>query len=159
VLPLQGRQLRPAQRACLKTAPPLRVVAGDEAAAIRKALVVFVHKKLDSTKGLRFFAIRLEGQDIVVVQRAFDDIAPPSASGRFALIFAISTLEQGKFHALQWKKNAIEEDERVLATFRLKSGRDFLVTTVSDPESQSFRVYGIRDGQLAVVYSGGGSSC
>jgi hypothetical protein len=30
---------------------------------------------------------------------------------------------------------------------------------VSDPESQTFRAYGIRDGRLRLVYSGGGSSC
>jgi hypothetical protein len=41
----------------------------------------------------------------------------------------------------------------------MKSGRDFLITTVSDPESQSFRVYGMVSGRLALIYSGGGSSC
>jgi hypothetical protein len=54
---------------------------------------------------------------------------------------------------------ALAAEERVLGTIRLKSGRDFLITVVPDPESQSFRVYGIRDGHLALIYSGGGSSC
>jgi hypothetical protein len=30
---------------------------------------------------------------------------------------------------------------------------------VCDPESQKFRVYGIRGGKLTMVYEGGGSSC
>jgi hypothetical protein len=68
-------------------------------------------------------------------------------------------MDHGQFHLLQWKENTGDEDEVVLGTVRLTNGRDFLVTTVADPEGQWFRVYGIRDGKLVVVYSGGGSSC
>jgi hypothetical protein len=60
---------------------------------------------------------------------------------------------------LHWKENTRDEEERLLGTIRLKSGREFLITVVTDPESQSFRVYGIRGGQLQLIYSGGGSSC
>jgi len=60
-------------------------------------------------------------------------------------------MDQGGFRVLHWKRNSEQrEDERVLGTIHLQSGRDFLVTSVSDPESRSFRVYGIRDGCLAV---------
>lgn len=52
-----------------------------------------------------------------------------------------------------------DESELVLGTIHLKSGQDFLVTTVSDSESQSFRIYGMKDGLLTRVYFGGGSSC
>jgi hypothetical protein len=58
-----------------------------------------------------------------------------------------------------YRNHEDDQDERVLETIRLKSGRDFLVTSVSDPESQFFRVYGIRGGHLVLIYSGGGSSC
>ena len=78
---------------------------------------------------------------------------------RYDFIFAIGTMDQGWFHILHLKKNTEDEAERVLGTIHLKSGRDFLITTVSDPESQWFRVYGIRDGHLTLIYEGGGSSC
>ncbi len=139
--------------------PPLKHIANEEAAAIRKALVTLIPKKLDSTKELRFFAVRLEGQDMFIVQRALTDIPAKSENRRIKFIFAIGTLDQGSFHILHWKQNSEDENERVLGTIRLKTGRDFLVTVVSDPESQSFRVYGIRNGRLALVYSGGGASC
>ena len=64
-----------------------------------------------------------------------------------------------QFHLLHWKQNTDDEDEFVLGTVHLTNGRDFLITTVTDPEGQWFRVYGIRQGKLAMVYSGGGSSC
>jgi len=41
----------------------------------------------------------------------------------------------------------------------LKSGRDFLITSINDPEGHTFHVYGLRNGKLVLVYSGGGSSC
>lgn len=70
----------------------------------------------------------------------------------------IGTMEDGAFHVSHWN-DSDGEDEQILGSVRLKSGRDFLVTTVSDSESQSFRVYGIRNGNLTLIYSGGGSSC
>jgi hypothetical protein len=136
--------------------PPARPLDNENARPIRKALVPFVPAKLDSIQHLRLFALRLEGQDMVVIQRAFADTP---GDGTLKLIFAIGTLDRGQFQLLHWKQNSEDEDERILGTIHLKSGRDFLITTVSDPESQSFRVYGIRNGHLALVYSGGGSSC
>jgi hypothetical protein len=58
--------------------------------------------------------------------------------------------------AAQTSMNFLDD---VLGTIHMKSGRDFLITTVSDPDSQSFRVYGMVSGRLALIYSGGGSSC
>jgi hypothetical protein len=63
------------------------------------------------------------------------------------------------FHLPYWKKNIDQENELVLGTIHLKNGRDFLVTTVSEPESQSIRIYGLKDGKLTLVFSGGGASC
>jgi hypothetical protein len=74
-------------------------------------------------------------------------------------IFAIGSQENGRFQVLYWKDDIEDENEQVLGTIHLKSGRDFLITTISDPESQIFHVYGMRNGKLSLVYSGGGSSC
>ena len=41
----------------------------------------------------------------------------------------------------------------------LKSGKDFLVNSVTDPESYFFRIYGIKDGKLTKVFEGGGGGC
>ena len=124
--------------------------------AVRTLIAELTPKKLDSTKFLRVLSIELEGHGFYVVQRAFSDV--PEGERR-SLIFGIGVVEPHRFHVLHWKQNTEDEDERVLGTIRLKSGRDFLITAVSDPESQSFRVYGIRDGQVTLIYSGGGSSC
>ena len=75
------------------------------------------------------------------------------------LIFAIGKMDQDIFQILYWKKNVGDEDEAGVGTVHLKNGRDFLSTTVTDPEGQWFRVYGIRQRKLMMVYSGGGSSC
>jgi hypothetical protein len=138
--------------------PALKQVETRKATAIRKALAAFVPKKLDSTDDLRIFSINLETQDLLVVQRAYADLADPQNSPRRP-IFIIGTMEQGRFRMLHWKQNTIDGEERVVGAIRLKSGRAFLITTVSDPESQFFRIYGIQDGHLTLIYSGGGSSC
>jgi hypothetical protein len=119
-----------------------------------KAFADAVPGGLDSDLFLKVFSLRLETQDLVLVQRSYIHRAEP-----LKFIFAIGAMDHGQFHLLQWKENTGDEDEVVLGTVRLTNGRDFLVTTVADPEGQWFRVYGIRDGKLVVVYSGGGSSC
>lgn len=139
--------------------PPPKLLDRDEAVPIRKALAPLIPRKLDSIQHLRLFTLRLEGRDVIVVQRVFADFANLPGHESLKLIFAIGAMDQGGFHIIYWKQNTEDEDERILGTVRLRTGRDFLITTVSDPESQSFRVYGIRDGRLALVYSGGGSSC
>jgi hypothetical protein len=68
-------------------------------------------------------------------------------------------MDQDIFQILYWKENVGDEDEVVVGTVHLTNGRDFLITTVIDPEGQWFRVYGIRQRKLVMVYSGGGSSC
>ena len=139
--------------------PPPQPLDNEEAGPVRKALAVLIPRRLDSTQHLRLFALRLEGQDMIVVQRAFADRASAAGYGVLKFIFAIGAMDGGRFHILHWKQNSEDEEERVLGTIQLKSGRNYLITTVCDPESQWFRVYGIRDGHLALIYSGGGSSC
>lgn len=139
--------------------PPPQPLRNAEAKPILNALAALVPWRLDSRLYLRLFSLRFEGRDLILVQRSFSDYATKPEADMLKLIFAIGTMERGRFHVLHWKRNIEDEDERVLGTVHLKSGRDFLITTVSDPESQQFRVYGIRDGKLVIVYSGGGSSC
>ena len=128
-----------------------------EVATIRRTLAVLVPKKLDSARRLRFIGVRLEGHDLMVVQRTYADLANPDERAQF--IFVIGAINQDRFQILHWKKNVVDEEESMLGTIRLKSGREFLITVTSDPESHGYRIYGFRDGKLTMVYSGGGSSC
>jgi hypothetical protein len=139
-------------------AAPLRLLGEEEARSIRSALGRRVPQKLGSIRWIRVFSTRLEGLDLFVAQRSYSDIAAYT-DARYDFVFTIGTMNQGRFKILYWKKDTEDEKERVLGTIHLKSGRDYLVTTVSDPESQWFRVYGILNGEVALVYSGGGSSC
>jgi len=137
---------------------PVKPLSNQDSAPIRKALGRLVAQKPDSIPWLPVFSLRIEGQDLFVAQGIYSDNAAHSDL-RYDYIFAIGTMDQGRFHILHWKKNMEDEEERVVGTIHLKSGRDFLITTVRDPESQWFRVYGFLDGKLKLVYSGGGSSC
>lgn len=138
---------------------PPQPLGEDASAPIRKALTALIPSKLDSVKRLRLFSLDLQGQKLVVVQRVFADYASNRKDEKLGLIFAIGSMDHNHFKILHWKKNTEDEQERILGTIHLNSGQEFLVTVVSDPESQSFRVYGIEDGRLKMIFSGGGSSC
>jgi hypothetical protein len=141
---------------------PARRLAEPQAGPIRKALAESVGGKLVSTKDMRVYSVQLENRELFVVQRAFQnyaevpDIGPQEPT---PFIFAIGSMRQGHFHLLFWKENTVDESEQILGLIHLKSGRDFLVNTVSDPESQFFRIYGIRDGKLSLIFFGGGGGC
>jgi hypothetical protein len=137
---------------------PALLLNNESSAPTRKALGRLVPKELDSIERLRIFSVRLEGRNLTVVQRNYSDFAD-RAEHRYAYLFAIGTLSQGSFHILHMKQNTEDEEESLLGTVSLKNGREFLITAVSDPESHSFRIYGIQSGKLTMVYSGGGSSC
>lgn len=124
-----------------------------------KAVKAMVPRQIDSVSHLRVFALRLEGKPLIVVQRSFADYASDSESDRLGLIFDIGQMDERGLTLLHKKANTEDEDERILGTIQMKNGREFLITAVSDPESQFFRVYGIRDGKLKIIFSGGGSSC
>jgi len=138
---------------------PVHQLNSEEAKPIRKTLAAYTPRKFDSTLYLRYFSLKLEGQELIVVQRNYADISRASIQAQWNHIFAIGKIENGRFHFLDWQKNTEDEDERIIGTIHLKSGREFLIVSDSDPESQSFRVYGIRDGKLILAYSGGGSAC
>jgi len=134
-----------------------------EAKVVLRQLKPLIPARLDSIEKLRTYRVQLEGRDFIVIQRALQDFSRESRSGTgpeaLKFIFGVVAFENGRLQIVHWKKNIEDENEQVLATIHLKSGRDFLVTTVSDPEGQTFHIYGIRDGKLALIYSGGGSSC
>jgi hypothetical protein len=93
------------------------------------------------------------------VQRAYQDYASkPEFDSHLESIFAIGTMMQGTFHLLHWKEIS-DDNERVLGIIHLKSGKDFLVNTVSDPETDYYRIYGIRNGKLEMIFEGGGGGC
>jgi len=140
-------------------APGLRLLTKEERAEVRKALAPFIGEKLDSAEHLRIFALAWEGKGLLVIQRAFADWASEKYR-TFRPVFVVGTLEQDGFHVLHSKQpDRTDEEERIVGAIRLKSGREFLITSVSDPEGQWFRVYGINDRKLVLVYKGGGSSC
>jgi len=135
-----------------------KVVAPSEAARIRKALRPLVPKHLDTVEDLRIMHLQLEALDLLLVQRAYaDNIDPKNFVRKY--LFMVGRVEQGRFHVLQSKQSMDDVEEGLLGTIRMKNGKEFLITTVSDPESQSFRVYGVRDGHVVLVFQGGGSSC
>ena len=136
---------------------PVKALGKQETLAIRALLSRFVPKKIGSTSDLRVFAVRLEEKEFYVIQRAFAD--SPEGTEKRTLIFGIGRVISHRFEFVHWKKNIADENERVLGTISLKSGREYLVSVVNHPEGHFFRVYGIRDGHLALVYSGGGASC
>lgn len=144
---------------------PARRLTDRNAEPIRKLFASAVGKKLDSTKELRVYSLRLEGHDLLVIQRAFQDWAnkPEYAVGRtggsLQMIFAIGVRQGRRFQLAHWKENTEDENEQILGVIHLGTGRDFLVNTVSHPEGQFFRVYGIKKGKLGLVYSGGGGGC
>ena len=77
-------------------------------------------------------------------------------------MFAIGKIEQRRFEILRWNEEGGEDGDTVetaLGVIRLKGGRDFLVTTESDPEGQGFYAYGVIKGRLVIVFKGGGSGC
>jgi hypothetical protein len=134
-----------------------------QSAAVMRQLTPLIPAKLDSDQKLKMYAIQLEGKSFVVVQRAFDDFAsdPKFRTGQNTLkfIFAAGAWDQKHFRIHYWKQNIEDENECILGMIHLKSGRDFLITSINDPEGQTFHVYSLRNGKLVLVYSGGGSSC
>jgi hypothetical protein len=143
---------------------PARRLGEREAEPIRNALAVTVGNKLDSTKELRVYSIEMEGRSYFLIQRAYQDFASkpdykPNNSPNLDFILAIGTMDHGRFQLLHWKENTGDDNEQILGLIHLKNGRDFLVNTTSDPESDSFRIYGIRDGKLALIFKGGGGGC
>ena len=143
---------------------PAKRLPDQQAEPVRKALAATVGNKLDSTKELLVYSIEMEGQSFFVIQRAYQDYASkpgytPNDSPNFYFILAIGKMNDGRFQLLHWKENTGDDNEQILGLIHLKNGRDFLVNTTSDPEGDSFRIYGVRDGKLVSIFEGGGGGC
>lgn len=110
-------------------------------------------------QGVRLYALSLGGQTFVVIERSFTDFSStaPSVLANVPFVFGIGRLVGGRFHLLFWKKNLEQENEQLIGNVRLKNGQDFLVTSVNTSEAQFFRVYGLREARLQIVFEGGGS--
>jgi len=135
-----------------------------DAAQMRKALAQAVGSKLDTTKELRVYTVNLDGHDLLVFQRAFQDWASkpeyaPTHSPEFEEVFALGYMDGSKLRILHWKENTGDDNEQILGVIHLRAGRDFLVSASSNPEGNEYRVYGYRDGKLVIVFQGGGGEC
>jgi hypothetical protein len=137
---------------------PAHPLTQGQSVAVYKALKALVPKELDTTKELRLFGVQLESHKMIVIQRAFPDLSNKGGK-HYDLAFGIGTVGGGEFHLLYWKNGDGDEQESMLGTIALKNGRQFLVTVTDDSEGHWYRVYGIRAGHLALIYTGGGSSC
>jgi hypothetical protein len=144
-------------------APAHRLTESD-AAPMRKALANAVGRKLDTTKELRVCSVNIEGHDLLIFQRAFQDwSSKPACTGRNSLdfeeVFALGSMDNGKFQILHWKENTQDDNEQILGVIHLRGGHDFLVSTSSNPEGNDYRVYGYRNGKLLIIFRGGGGGC
>jgi hypothetical protein len=144
---------------------PAVLLTDSDADTVRRAFAGAAGSKLDSTRHLRVYSFQIGGEQFFAIQRAFQDYVStpgydPQKDGELGFIFAIGTMKQGQFHILSWQNKVDnDENEQILGIIHLTNGKDFLVNTVSDPESQYFRIYGIRRGQLSLVFEGGGGGC
>jgi hypothetical protein len=118
----------------------------------------------DPTFELRFYSVHLGGREYFVVQRASQEGTDEPENGNnkhnygMDTLLAVGRMDRGHFDLLCYQRTD-DEDERFLGMIHLKNGKDYIVDTVSDPESQFFRIYGIRNGTVALVFEGGGGGC
>lgn len=162
--PINGTAVAASLPKYFAVGPPARQLTERDAEPVRKALAEAVGDKLDSAKYLRVYSLRINGKELLSTVRTYRDFTskPEYLHGKdepLELIFALGTMENGHFHLLFWKENTMDENEQIIGTIRLKDGQDFLVNGVSDPESGFFRIYGIRNGNLTMVFAGGGGCC
>lgn len=110
-------------------------------------------------QGVRFYAVSLDGRQLIVVERSFTDFSStaPSIVANLPFVLAIGEMAGGHFHLLFWKRNLEQESEQLIGNLKLRSGQEFLVTSVNTSEAQFFRVYGVRRGEVQMVFEGGGS--
>src|SRR5260370_14358 len=76
--------------------PPPQLLPNTEAMPLLKAFAAVMPGKLDSTLYLRTTSLRLEGQDFVLVQRAYADYAGKPEAQSLKFIFAIAAIDKGQ---------------------------------------------------------------
>jgi hypothetical protein len=136
--------------------PVLQSASPAELAIVRTGLLNLGKDKIRRFEGVRVRKVQIEGQSYFIAERH----STPQRS--LGIVFSIGRIEHGRFELIRWNDEGGEDGDTVenaLGVIRLKSGREFLVTTESDPEGQRFYAYGIKDGRLQIVFKGGGSSC
>ncbi|MGA2277618.1 MAG: hypothetical protein ABSG00_08435 [Terracidiphilus sp.] len=137
-------------------APAWQSVSAAELAIVRKGLLALGAEKVRNFTGVRVRKVAIEGQTIFVAERH------STAHRQLGIVFAVGRIVDGNFDLMRWNENGGEAGDTVegaLGVIRLKNGREFLITTESDPEGQRFYAYEIKDGRLQIVFEGGGSSC
>jgi len=166
-----------ASSADLFTAGPLPKRLSEGAAEpIRKALAASYWEKLEEavwvdwrTGGARFestldltvSSIRINGEELFIVKRDSEEERTDLNHRNYELepVFAVGRMDQGRFNLLFWQKVEGDEYERPLGVIYLRNSRTYIVDTVSGPEGSFFRVYGIQNGKVTVVFEGGGGGC
>ena len=142
--------------ALFDTSPAWQNASRSEIAIVRAGLLGLGPKKVKEFDGVQVRKIQIEGQMYFVAERH------STTHRRYGIVFSIGRIEQGRFDLVRWNDEGGEDGDTVesaLGVIRLKNGREFLITTESDPEGQTFYAYGIRNGHLQIVFQGGGSSC
>ncbi len=139
----------------------LRAVQGTAYPRILAAFAGATPVKLHTLQGIRLYRLSWNGLHLIVAERSFTDFSSssPSLMPNVKLIFSIGEMRHGKFHILFWKQNTTDDNEQLLGTIRLKSGKQFLVTSINTPQAQFFRAYALRNGIVQMVFSGGGATC
>jgi hypothetical protein len=138
------------------TSPTWQSTSRSEIAIVRAGLLRLGPKKVKEFDGVQVRKIQIDGQMYFVAERH------STAHRSSGIVFSIGRINQGHFYLLRWNEEGGEDGDTIesaLGVIRLKNGREFLLTTESDPEGQRFYAYGIRNGRLQIVFRGGGSSC
>jgi hypothetical protein len=138
------------------TPPKLQTASPSEIAIVHAGLLHLGPQQVQSTSDIQVRKAQLEGETFFIAERH------STAKQQFGIVFAIGRIQQGQFKIARWNEQGGENGdtvESVLGVIRLKNGREFLLTTESDPEGHRFYVYGVKNGMLQMVFKGGGSSC
>lgn len=159
--PIERTAIAASDPAAFLPSPPVEPVGGLRYQQTLAAFAAASPIPLNTLAGIRLYRTRWNGHSLILVERSFTDFssASPSVVPNVKLIFAIGEITHGHFHILFWKHDTEDDNEQVLGTITLKSGKEFLITSVNDPEAQFFRIYTLRHGLIQRVFSGGGSSC
>jgi hypothetical protein len=135
---------------------PFEDASPAEIAVIRARPLALGPAKVKSFKGVMVRKLQLEGSALYIAQRHY------SMGTESGIVFAIGSIVRGRFELLRWNPLGGEDGDTVesaLGVIRLKSGKEFLLTVEHDPEGHVYYAYGLKNGRLAIVFKGGGSSC
>jgi hypothetical protein len=136
----------------LVATPPLHRLTGKEVLAAQTALKALPKHKLHHVQRLELFSVVIGDRSFLILARGYQPGHPDY--DQYTALFAIGELINGAFHSVIWdnaKNN--DEQEYPVGVIQDKAGHIYLIDTVTTPETQYFRVYGLRDGKLVVVFN------